>query len=546
MASRTVTRLRRYRRSEGPPSFWSRLVSRAGILMLGLGMMALVYGLMTLTLEYATSKLDGASKDWKQKGMSAADRVERSWQTLGAPPAFSKGDEPEVKKYLDQYPLLVALGNQANSSFWIRKGDRLIPSDGSEEARRWEEWIRLAAQRPTFQWFPPKELNPDHARNPVTVLTANQWIGVMRWQIGCPQVERLLQRLLKPDLEVRIGLRPDLYTTKETPRAAWGAYPNLQADPGRVFEVPPQYHELTTNAFGEGFSMAVLPTPTDGNQMTSVFKRHLFTGGALSLTFILLLVGGMWVRHRVRRRSMLESDRLASLAHSLKTPLAILKFRCDSIRLGRLDQEESDAQLVRLGQEVDHLTLIIDSGLRAIKGSEEHKPTAEATPEWIQNVASDLVAAFESENRELTLNLCPDPGQAVLTSLRSALLTLMENGLEHGRGTVRVETRRHRSHLVITVSDEGPGLDQPSLNALGKPFQRMRASGSEGFQREGLGLGLSLLFHSAEQEGWGLLFHSEVGKGTTAELRIPLSRKGPLMDRLLALFRTVPKTLEQH
>jgi signal transduction histidine kinase len=546
MASRTVTRLRRYRRNEGPPSFWSRLISRAGILLLWLGMMALAYGLLTLTFDYANNKLDGASKEWKQKGMSAADRVERNWQTLGAPPAFARGDEPELRSYLDQYPLLVALRNLADGSFWIRKGDRLVPSDGSEDARRWEEWTRLAAKRPTFQWFPPKELNPDHGRNPVTVLTANQWIGVMRWQIGCPQVERLLQRLLKPDLEVRIGIRPDLYTTKDTPKEPWGVYPNLQADPGRIFELPPQYHDLNTNAFGEGFSMGVVPVPNDAKVMNSVFKRHFFAGAAISLTFILLLVGGMWVRYRMRRRSMLESDRLASLAHSLKTPLAILKFRCDSIRLGRLSQEESDAQLLRLGQEVDHLTIIIDSGLRAIKGSEDHKPTAEVTPQWIENVAADLEAAFESENRSLQLHLCPDPGQAVLASFRSALLTLMENGLEHGQGTVKLETRRHRHHLVVTISDEGPGLDQSALNALGKPFQRMRTSGSEGFQREGLGLGLSLLFHSAEQEGWGLIFHSEVGKGTTAELRIPLSRRGPLLDRLLAVFRPSPQTLEQH
>lgn len=546
MANRIVTRLRRYRRSDGPPSFWSRFANRAGGVMLALGIAALAFGLYYATWEYASLSLyNGPSQEWRQKAFSAADRVERAWQSMGSPPAFQKGDEPEVKAYLEEHPLLVALYHQTDHSFWIRDDDRLIPGDGSPEAQRWNEWVRLASKRPVFQWFPPKDLNPDHGKNPVTVLIADQWVGVMRWQIGCPQVERLLNRLLRPDLVVRLGIRPES-TTKDTPLKDWGKWPNLQADPRRLFDPPPQDLDLSTNAYGEGFAMGAFPTPSDRKLQNDFLWRHLIVGWSISLLFLVMVLLGIWVRSRLRRRALLESDRLASLAHSLKTPLAVLKFRCDSLRLGRLNPEQADEQLLRLGQEVDHLTVIIDSGLRAIKGDTEQKPTADATPLWIQEVASDLEAAFETEDRLLKVDLCPDHGQAVLASFRSALLTLLENGLEHGQGTVTLSSRKYRNQLVVTIADEGPGLDQIALNALGKPFQRVREAGSEGFHREGLGLGLSLLFHTAEQEGWGLQFHSEVDKGTTAELRIPLSRPGPLWDRMLAALRLPLRILVQH
>jgi signal transduction histidine kinase len=546
MARRIVTRLRRYRRSDGPPSLWSRLATRAGAVMLALGILALAYELYDATYRYASRKMiDGPVAVWQEKAWSAADRVERSWQTLALPPPFVRGDEPEVKAYLAEHLLVVALRHQKDGAFWIRRGDRLVPDDGSEEAARYQAWMHLAAKQPVFQWFPPKELNPDHAKNPVQVLITEEWVGVKRWEIGSPAVERTLQALLKPDLVVRLGIKRD--GTGKLPFEPWGKWPNLQADPGRLSDLAPQDLEAKTNAFGAGFSLGAFPIPDDQKAMSRQYRQHLVAAGAVSASFILLLLGGVWVRSRMRRRALLESDRLASLAHSLKTPLAVLKFRCDSLRLGRLTQEQADEQLLRLGQEVDHLTVIIDSSLRAIKGSSEHKPTAEATPLWIQEVASDLEAAFETEDRAMQLDLCPESGEAVLASLRSALLTLLENGLEHGQGTIRLETRRQRNHLVIGVSDEGPGMDQVALSNLGRPFQRMRESGSEGFQREGLGLGLSLLFHTAEQEGWGLAFTSEVGKGTAAELRIPLARSGGLLDRMLAIFRQpVRPPLEQH
>jgi signal transduction histidine kinase len=547
MTRRIVTRLRRYRRSDGPPSFWSRLATRAGAVMLALGVIALGYGLYDATYRYASRKMiDGPVHEWQQKAWSAADRVERSWQTLTLPPPFRTGDEPEVKAYLQEHPLIVALHHLKDDAFWIRRGDRLVPGDDSPESTRFLAWTRAAAKRPVFQWFPPDEENPDHGTNPIEVLITEEWVGVKRWEIGCPSVERMLQNLLKPDLIVRLGIKPET-TTAQTPRKDWGKWPNLQADPARLFDLAPQDLEAKTNAFGEGFTIGAFPTPADEKAMNSQHHRHLLAAGSVSTAFITLILLGVWVRSRLRRRALLESDRLASLAHSLKTPLAILKFRCDSLRLGRLNPEQSDEQLMRLGQEVDHLTVIIDSSLRAIKGDTEHKPVAVATPLWIQEVATDLEAAFETEGREMRLDLCPEAGEAVLASLRSALLTLLENGLEHGQGLVHLSTRRHRNQLVISVADEGPGLDKSALNILGRPFQRLRESGSEGFQREGLGLGLSLLFHTAEQEGWGLAFSSEMGQSTTAELRIPLARGGSLWERMVAFFRQpVRPPLEQH
>jgi signal transduction histidine kinase len=111
-------------------------------------------------------------------------------------------------------------------------------------------------------------------------------------------------------------------------------------------------------------------------------------------------------------------------------------------------------------------------------------------------------------------------GLAALPSLREALVTLLENALLHGAGTVTVETVASRRRFIIKVSDEGPGLPSQDLASIGRPFMRIRKHGREGFRREGLGMGLSLLVRMVEREGWGLAFASEPGHGLQVTLEI--------------------------
>ena len=50
---------------------------------------------------------------------------------------------------------------------------------------------------------------------------------------------------------------------------------------------------------------------------------------------------------------------------------------------------------------------------------------------------------------------------------------------------------------------------------------RLREKGQEGFSTSGQGLGLSLCFQMARQEGWGLSMESGSRRGLTFELQIP-------------------------
>lgn len=306
----------------------------------------------------------------------------------------------------------------------------------------------------------PKDQDPDSGKIATIVLLADRWMVIKRWKPGDPSVERFLKVTLRPNAEIRVGLiqQSDLEHADKLEVQEWGKDPHLQADPFRIATYDPTISVLTTNAFGPGWQLVCIPsTPSPSNLANEQLIRQYWIVRYISFFIGFGTLLGFWLRHRTRQRAMLDADRLASMTHSLKTPLAILKFRCDTLRLGRLDQDQADEELMKLGAEVDQLTLMIENGLRAIRGDERTGPTQVIDSSWIRAALEDLRPGYELENRNLDLRLGPEQGLASPGSLRSALLTLVENSLLHGAGRVTVETSAHGKRMQIRVHDEGRG-----------------------------------------------------------------------------------------
>lgn len=504
------------------PSRWQRLQQRSGIALLALAGLVTAAMLYLAPRYYLMDQLTSAREAYMEAHWVDFEAVERHWKSLPVLQTVQTGDETDVRRFLADQPLVVALLDRFEGRhLWVRDGHRLVPASDPAVVQRYLGWMAHAEVAQRFEWNPPKDQDPDFGKIATVVLLSDRWLVLKRWTPGSPEVERELSIALAPKHALRMGLaRESDLERDDLVKQPWGAQPHLQVDPYRLAMLP--LGTVTkTNAFGDGWNLGGVGFDEEQTAFRQTLRRQyrLVSGVALFVGLALLL--GLWLRHRTRRKAVLDGDRLASMTHSLKTPLAILKFRCDSLRLGRLSPERADEELLKIGEEVDHLTTIIETGLRVIRGGGASGPPGLATPAWFEEVVDDLRSGFELEGRPLDLRLADASGRAPLPSLRSAVLTLVENALAHGRGRVTLETWRARRRFCIQVADEGEGLEPHQLKALGKPFQRLRTEGKEGFMREGQGLGLSLLVQVADQEGWGLTFASAPGGGFSALLEIP-------------------------
>lgn len=139
----------------------------------------------------------------------------------------------------------------------------------------------------------------------------------------------------------------------------------------------------------------------------------------------------------------------------------------------------------------------------------------------------------------LTLQLELDPTCPTICGsrlrLEQALLNLIVNASEamRGQGRLTISTRlidrapdlvlaaKPSSGFVeVSVSDSGPGIAPAALPRIFEPFFTTKTAGTE----RGTGLGLSLVYAIALQDGWGLDVKSETGRGATFRLVLPISQ----------------------
>ena len=131
---------------------------------------------------------------------------------------------------------------------------------------------------------------------------------------------------------------------------------------------------------------------------------------------------------------------------------------------------------------------------------------------------------------DMHLGLDPDlPGvpcflgefnQAILNLIINAAHTIADALREHPgtKGTITVTTRRDGNHVEVRVSDTGTGIPEAIRPRIFEPFFTTKPVG------KGTGQGLSIVYGNVvKKHGGTVRFESEVGKGTTFILRLPLA-----------------------
>ena len=521
MPRRCISRFRPPGRRLRP--VWRRGLQRAsGLALTALALASLAYLLIRAPQVWTRQQEQRRFQAWQESVVEEPDAVERLFVEVPRLSARFPGDPKEVEALLQAQPTLAAVVNRRDPAWvLVPEGTALAPAD-APRAARFSAWARAAAQAGA-KWNPPPEQDPDAATVPSLVLPGADWIFIKRWVIGSAAVERHLRLALGPHPRVRLGVwRYDPATRGPRPSdLSPFAPPRLQAWPGseqRRWNI-----SFTSTDLGPDWEMVCQPWPAEAAAWDRELDGQRRLAWAVASAIALALLAGVWLRRAAERKEHLAADRMAALTHSLKTPLALHKLRCDSLRLGSLDPARARQELMKLGQEVDELTRLIERGLRGLQpdgGPEDRQPLGR---DWFSEAAEEMAPAFEDAGRGLSLDLAEAGASAHEPSLRSALQTLLENAYHHGRGDAALRTAALKGVLRIQVSDQGPGLDPAALEALGRPFQRLRAEGEEGFAAPGQGLGLSLLFLLAKQEGWGLELSSAPGQGLTAILEVPRS-----------------------
>lgn len=206
------------------------------------------------------------------------------------------------------------------------------------------------------------------------------------------------------------------------------------------------------------------------------------------------------------------------IAHELGAPLSVIEGRARRLLRHQWVSPHGERELEDIRQQVRHLTRTVNQLLVYSRPGPRSVRAFDAAA-----VLADMEAVLEPELRDdgPTLTVEAERGAELMIAgdpdrLQLGLLCLVRNALQATGGRVEVMAAREGNQLRLSVTDDGPGLPDVSMQELVEPFFTTKASG------QGTGLGLSIVQTVAGEHGGVLELENLPQGGCRASLVLPL------------------------
>jgi signal transduction histidine kinase len=271
----------------------------------------------------------------------------------------------------------------------------------------------------------------------------------------------------------------------------------------------------------------------------SEFLSALAAQVAVAIHNAELYAGTVALAEDLRRSNKVKDDFLSIMSHELRTPLNIVMNCAEIMRtgiVGEINKDQADILDRLMTQAKNQLTLV--NGILHATRMETEQLTAcleeVDLKEFLENLKSDYAISFSKDNVELRWHLAADLPLAVLDrdKLRHILENLINNAIKFTEvGSITVSAQlvegepvaragNHSSWLELEVADTGVGMPADSLALIFEKFCQLDATSTR--LHGGVGIGLYLVNRFATVLGGDVTVESQVGKGSTFTVRVPV------------------------
>ena len=231
----------------------------------------------------------------------------------------------------------------------------------------------------------------------------------------------------------------------------------------------------------------------------------------------------------LKKAEGIRSEFTANVSHELKTPLTSIKGFTDMLSSGMVTSPADQKRFITMiGVEVDRLIDLIND---ILKLSELESVAIDQTQERsdVLEAAKDTASLLEPSAKAAGVTLAVEGASATvavpMSRLKELLFNLMGNGIKYSEngGTVSTRIAIQDGKAVIAVQDNGIGIPKEDQSRVFERFYRVEKGRAR--KNGGTGLGLAIVKHITQLYGGTVGLESEVGKGSTFTVTLPLSEK---------------------
>ncbi len=220
---------------------------------------------------------------------------------------------------------------------------------------------------------------------------------------------------------------------------------------------------------------------------------------------------------------------LAVMSHELRTPLNAIGGYAEILQMGIkgpvTGEQVEDLERIRRSQQ--HLLGLINDIMnfaRLETGRVVYNNASHRVKSVLQTI--EALTTPQIETRGLNYIVAPCPDDLMVwgdrEKLQQILINLVSNSIKFTPrgGTISVRCERVANEVQFSVSDTGKGIPTDKLQEIFEPFVQVNSRFTR--PQDGVGLGLAISRDLARGMGGDLTAVSEVGKGSTFTLRMPV------------------------
>ncbi|HWD75162.1 MAG TPA: ATP-binding protein [Solirubrobacteraceae bacterium] len=230
----------------------------------------------------------------------------------------------------------------------------------------------------------------------------------------------------------------------------------------------------------------------------------------------------------LRRSDDIKTALLRAVSHDLRTPLTAVVAAGHALGAESLTDQERTELSAAVVDEGTRLAGLVDN-LLALSRLQAGSATPRSDWVSIEDLVSAAVEGLRGEAVDLRLTVDPDVPEvrADAAQLERAFANLLENAHRYGGGLPTfVHARRAGDRVVVSIVDQGPGIDSAEQERIFEPFYRGRAATSRSWT--GSGLGLAIVKGFVEANGGSISVQSLPGQGTSFVVSLPIGPRSPV------------------
>jgi len=283
------------------------------------------------------------------------------------------------------------------------------------------------------------------------------------------------------------------------------------------------YWEILRNNELDSLIKEVIKKRTNLNSVIKIRNRdYLCSFSPLSVNSVIIIFYDITEKKEIEK---IKKDFVSNVSHELKTPLTAIKGFVENLLL--LEKNKDKKHYLEIVSKNTERLINIVNDLMVLSELEKNRDFINKEKVDIVKVIKSVLTIFEKKIKEKNLYIKIDlNGNIPLIEgdsykIEEMFINLIDNGIKYTeKGGITISIKKEGEFLKIFVQDTGIGIPNKDIPRIFERFYVVDKSRSR--KLGGTGLGLSIVKHIVMNHNGKIEVESEVNKGTTFIISIPV------------------------